>query len=105
MKASEGACCVDCGIKVDSVLALSNGAGRCLRQTEHETVKEVIIGELELMVMTRCGGAAAVINYEFTRSKRNKPKRRAGLRHGQRDRERERKLVEAREKSEKLTCN
>jgi len=96
-----GACCVDCGIKADSILALSSGAGRRLRQTEHEAVKEVIIAELELMVMMRCGGAIGVINYEFTRSTRNKPKRRASWRHGQGARERESKLVEAREKTVK----
>jgi len=51
--------------------------------------------------MMRCGGAIGVINYEFTRSTRNKPKRRAGWRHGQGARERESKLVEAREKTVK----
>jgi len=51
--------------------------------------------------MMRCGGAIGVINYEFTRSSGNKPKRRAGWRHGQGARERESKLVEAREKTVK----
>jgi hypothetical protein len=45
---------VDGEINLDSILTLSSETGRCLRQTEHEAVKQVIIAEPERMVMTRC---------------------------------------------------
>lgn len=52
--------------------------------------------------MMRCGGAIGVINYEFTRSTRNKPREaRAGDMDREGTRDRESKLVEAREKTVK----
>jgi hypothetical protein len=98
-----GACHVDREIKLDNILTLSRRARSCIRQTEHEAVKRVIIAQPELMVMMRCGSAVRAMNCEFTRSARDKPLRREGRRHAHEDREEQRELVEGREK--KWTCN
>jgi hypothetical protein len=66
-----GTCRVDCEIKLDSIVTLSRRDGRCLRQTEHEAVKQVIIAQAELMVMMRCGSAVGAMNCEFTRCARS----------------------------------
>jgi hypothetical protein len=99
-----GAWHVDREIKLDSILTLSRRAVRCLRQTEHEAVKQVIIAQPELMVMMRCGSAVRAMNCEFTRSARDRPLRREGWRHAHEDREQQRELVEGRQKK-KSTCN
>jgi len=52
-----GACSADRVIKPDSELTVPSKAGRSLRQTQHEAVKQVIIAQPVLRVMMRCGGA------------------------------------------------